>query len=206
MVKVEDKPLACKDIACNYPISCVDSGAGIPTPLPPSAGVAFATGSGRSFWPRGCGGTGCGNCSSIACLLCRPVRTTCKKLIPTWAQKMARKIPMTRVCGMYVSDGSSERDCVCSCGCWPFSRTMGDPPKDTDIEKENGVSDVSTLGVIEDKSDDSGFNAKGMMQRTRRGTASHKTALSDERADLMDGVRCLISPNLKGENIPISSF
>lgn len=184
--------------ACHYPISCVDPGTGIPSPSPPPAGVAFDAGSGRSFWPRGCGGTGCGNCSSIACLLRRPVRTTCKKLIPTCAQKIARKTPMTRVCGMYVLDDSSERGCVCSCGCWLLSRNAGEPPKDTDIEKENGVSDVSTLGVIEDKSDDSGFNAKGMMQKTRRGTASHKTELSDERADLMDGVRCPTSPNLKG--------
>ena len=96
---------------------------------------------------------------------------------------------MTRVCEIWVSDGSSERGRVCSCVCWVFSRDVAEPPKDTEIDKENGVSDVSTLGVIEDTNDDSGLSASGMMQKTRRGTASHKTEFMDERDDLEGKVR-----------------
>ena len=85
---------------------------------------------------------------------------------------------------MYVSDDSSDRGRICSCGCWSFSRSVGEPPKDTEIEKEKGVSDVRTLGVIDDTKDDNGLKANGIIQKTSRGTASHKTELSDERADL----------------------
>lgn len=65
-----------------------------------------------------------------------------------------------------------------------FSKDAGESPKDTEIENENGVSDVRTLGVNDDTSDDSGLKANGIIQKIRRGTASHKTELSDERADL----------------------
>lgn len=61
-----------------------------------------------------------------------------------------------------------------------------EPPNDTEIEKENGVNEVKMFGVIEVTNEEKGLNASGMMQKTRRGTASHKTELSEERVDLVE--------------------
>lgn len=60
------------------------------------------------------------------------------------------------------------------------------PPNDTDIEKENGVTEVNIFGVIEVTKAENGWSASGIMQKMRRGTASHKTELSEERVDLME--------------------
>ena len=46
---------------------------------------------------------------------------------------------------------------------------------ETETEKENGVNDVNTFGVIEANSPDNGLNNRGIMQKMRRGTDSHKT-------------------------------
>ena len=50
-----------------------------------------------------------------------------------------------------------------------------EPPNETEIEKENGVKDVSTLGVIMWRKAENGVIARGMMHKMSRGTASHKT-------------------------------
>lgn len=67
-----------------------------------------------------------------------------------------------------------------------------EPPNDTEIENVKGVNDVNTLGVKELTNFERGFNASGMRQSTRRGTASHKTELMDERDDLEGKVRWII--------------
>lgn len=48
-------------------------------------------------------------------------------------------------------------------------------PNETETEKEYIVNDVNTCGDIDVKNPDNGRNAKGMMQKMRRGTDSHKT-------------------------------
>lgn len=60
------------------------------------------------------------------------------------------------------------------------------PPNDTETEKENGVTEVKIFGVIEVTKTENGWNTNGIMQKTRRGTASHKTELSEERVDLIE--------------------
>lgn len=62
-------------------------------------------------------------------------------------------------------------------------------PKETEIEKENGVNDVKTFGETEVNNADNGLNTRGMMQKMRRGTDSHKTEYSDERVDLCRSIR-----------------
>lgn len=62
-------------------------------------------------------------------------------------------------------------------------------PNDTEIENVKGVNDVNTLGVKELTNFERGFNASGIRQSTRRGTASHKTEFMDERDDLEGTVR-----------------
>jgi hypothetical protein len=86
-----------------------------------------------------------------------------------------------------------------------LSKDAGEPPKDTEIENEKGVRDVRTLGVNDDTSDDSGLKANGMIQKIRRGTASHNTELSDERADLWTVLDVLAIVTSK-YNVPISSL
>jgi hypothetical protein len=49
------------------------------------------------------------------------------------------------------------------------------PPNETEIEKENGVNEVNTFGDIEVNAPDKGLSNRGMMQKIRRGTDSHKT-------------------------------
>lgn len=48
------------------------------------------------------------------------------------------------------------------------------------------MKEVRTFGVNEDTNEEKGLNASGIMQKTRRGTASHKTELSEERVDLVE--------------------
>lgn len=60
------------------------------------------------------------------------------------------------------------------------------PPNDTEIEKENGVNDVKMFGVKGVTNEERVLNVSGMTQKTRRGTASHKTELSEERVDLVE--------------------
>lgn len=67
------------------------------------------------------------------------------------------------------------------------------PPKCTDIEKENGVKEVSTLGVSEWSRLRNGLYASGTRQKMRRGTASHKAGPIEERLDLLKLVRILKS-------------
>lgn len=57
---------------------------------------------------------------------------------------------------------------------------------DTETEKENGATDINAFGDIEANSPDRGLNNRGMMQKMRRGTDSHKTEYSDERVDLFE--------------------
>lgn len=123
--------------------------------------------------------------------------------MPTCAQKIARKTPKTRVWGMYVSEGWSGWLVICGL----FSTKVGrEPPIVTEIENENGMNDVRTLGVIEVRNVENGLNARGTMQVTRRGTASHNTELSDERADL-ESVRQLDDQmRYTGSSIPISGL
>lgn len=61
-----------------------------------------------------------------------------------------------------------------------------EPPNETEIENENGVNEVKIFGVIEVTNEEKGLDASGTMQKTRRGTASHKTELSEERVDLVE--------------------
>lgn len=55
------------------------------------------------------------------------------------------------------------------------------------MENESGVNEVRVSGIIEVTNEEKGLNANGMMQKRRRGTASHKTELSEERTDLVNG-------------------
>jgi hypothetical protein len=53
-----------------------------------------------------------------------------------------------------------------------------EPPNETEIENENGVNDenaVKPFGDIELNSPARGLNNRGIMQKIRRGTDSHKT-------------------------------
>jgi hypothetical protein len=52
------------------------------------------------------------------------------------------------------------------------------------MEREKGVNEVKILGVIEVRRVGNGLKTNGMRQKMRRGTASHKTELSDEWVDL----------------------
>lgn len=59
--------------------------------------------------------------------------------------------------------------------CEPISgNEIPELPNETETEKENGVNEVNTLGVIELKAPDKGLNNRGIMQKMRRGTDSHK--------------------------------
>lgn len=56
-----------------------------------------------------------------------------------------------------------------------------------DTEKDNGVNEenaVNPLGDNEVRKPEMGLNTSGMIQKMRRGTDSHKTEETDERADL----------------------
>lgn len=65
------------------------------------------------------------------------------------------------------------------------------------MEREKGVNDVSMFGVIEVKSAENGLNTNGIRQIMRRGTASHKTELSDEWVDLGKGdVSCVVGKSV----------
>lgn len=57
-------------------------------------------------------------------------------------------------------------------------------PNDTETEKEKGVKEVRTLAERTDVDDVIGPRAKGMRQKTRIGTASHKTEVNDCGVDL----------------------
>ena len=75
------------------------------------------------------------------------------------------------------------------------------------MERENGVNEVRILGVIASNNAANCVNARGIRQRTRRGTASHKTEWSDERVDL----RLLVLNGYKVEraglgDIPVASL
>lgn len=69
------------------------------------------------------------------------------------------------------------------------------------------MNDVRMFGVIEARSAENGLNANGIRQIMRRGTASHKTELSDEWVDLGKGdVSCVVgtsvAENLTNHEIP----
>lgn len=81
-----------------------------------------------------------------------------------------------------------------------------EPPNDTEIEREKGVNDVRMFGVIEVRSAENGLNANGTTEIMRRGTASHKTELSDEWVDLGKAMLAASSAHRLQRTLPITRF
>ena len=88
--------------------------------------------------------------------------------------KRAKKIPRTRVCGICASESS-----LCA-RCRPSDAGGRADPKEMETDMENGVKDVKTP-VDGDRYVKPGPRITGTREKTRRGTASHKTEVNDGR-------------------------
>lgn len=128
---------------------------------------------GRSV-SRGCSLVGPGSSCSISVLCrrsrsCRLDRRTWLALAATCTIKIARKIPTTMVCEMYVSESWPRMRCCPS----SESGRVGSKENETDMKNGENVVKlvVPEIGISE--VDCPTINTR--TAKTRRGTASHKT-------------------------------